>query len=154
MWTEGQAPIDAKDEAVPLVRCRLDDSISGPESQRYVPLSEFDLWRHLMETRHARVVTIEQVSVWLPENPGLWSAGFLPDELEPVVRLRLRWPGPYEVATPVERFFPAETYPRAQEALLSHLPAGADVRDVQTTAGYFVPERLWQARDERRSAVA
>ncbi len=154
MWTDGLRVMDATGEAVPLVRCRLDDGACGPDAQRYVPLGEFDLWRHLMETRHGRVVTIEQVSVWLPENPGLWNSGFLPDELEPVVRLRLRWPGRYDVATPVERFFPAETYPRAQQALLSHLPPGAGVGDLQTTAGYFVPEILWRARAERRSAVA
>ncbi len=139
----------AGDEGVPMVRCRLDDGDERPEALRYVPLSEFHLWRHLMETRHARRVTVEQVSVWLPENPALWNSGFLPDDLEPVLRLRLRWPGPYGVATPVERYFPAETYPRAQEALLSHLPPGADLSDIHATAGYFVPAREWQSRLEQ-----
>ncbi len=136
-----------RDPDVPMVRCRLDAAEPGePHTLRYVPLSEFDLWRHLMETRHARRVTVEQVSVWVPEDPSLWNSGFLADDLEPVLRLRLRWPGPYGVATPVERYFPAETYPRAQEALLSHLPPGASVDDVDATPGYFVPERAWRAR--------
>jgi hypothetical protein len=142
-------------EPVPMVRCRLDPrhDEGTPESLRYVPLAEFHLWRHLMETRHARRVTIEQVSVWLPEDPELWNSGFLPDELEPVLRLRLNWPGPYGVPTPVVRYFPAETYPQAQEALLSHLP-GAPAHGVEACAGYFVPEQAWQARRERHSAVA
>jgi hypothetical protein len=106
-----------------------------------------------MESRHHRRVTIEQVSVWLPEDPALWNSGFLPDELEPVLRLRLHWPGPHGAATPVERFFPAETYPQAQEALLSHLPPGADPHDVRATAGYFVPEPAWQARQERQAVA-
>ncbi len=151
---DGESTTETMPVAVPLVRCRLDDDTGAADAQRYVPLSEFDLWRHLMESRHGRLVTIEQVSVWLPEDPGLWSTGLLPDELEPVVRLRLHWPGPYEVATPVERFFPAETFPRARAALLSHLPPGARLDEPQITAGYFVPERVWQAREERRSALA
>lgn len=144
-------------EPVPMVRCRLDadaDDDGTCDGLRYVPLAEFQLWRHLMETRHARQVTIEQVSVWVPEDPELWNTGFLPDELEPVLCLRLSWPGPYGVPTPVVRYFPAETYPQAQEALLSHLPRGATAHDVQAAAGYFVPEQAWHARRERESAVA
>lgn len=142
-------------DPIPMVRCRLDaNDDPSPERLRYVPLAEFQLWRHLMETRHARRVTIEQVSVWLPEEPELWNSGFLPDELEPVLCLRLSWPGPHGVPTPVVRYFPAETYPQAQEALLSHFPQDAAARDVRATAGYFVPEPAWRARREPRSAVA
>lgn len=138
-----------------MVRCRLDAAEGvDADSLRYVPLAEFQLWRHLMETRHGRSVTIEQVSVWVPEDPALWNSGFMPDELEPVLCLRLSWPGPHGSATPVVRYFPAETYPQAQEALLSHMPPGTPPCDVQATAGYFVPEAAWRARVERHSAVA
>lgn len=138
-----------------MVRCRLDAPEDGAvESLRYIPLVEFQLWRHLMETRHGRRVTIEQVSVWVSEGPTLWSSAFLSDELEPVLCLSLSWPGPYGVATPVRRYFPAETYPQAQAAWLSHLPSGASAHDAHAEAGYFVPEWAWSARRERRSAVA
>jgi hypothetical protein len=92
-----------------------------------------------METRHARRVTVEAVSVWVAEHPALWDSGFRSDELEPVLRVRFTRPGPFETPTPVERYFPAETYPRAQEALLSHLPVGSDAWGFEATPGYFVP---------------
>jgi hypothetical protein len=126
-------------ERVALVRCRLD----GPEAElasavRFVPLSEFELWRFLMETRHRRRVTVEAVSVWMAEESAAWNSGFAPEDLEPVLRVRLELPGPHGVPVPVERFFPAETYPRAQEALLSHIPGGCGA-SVTATPGYFLP---------------
>lgn len=133
-----------------MVRCRLD----GPEEAisqrlRYVPLGEFELWRHLMESRHGRCVTVEDVSTWVPEHPALWNSGFLEDELEPVLRVSLTWLGELGLPTPVERYFPAETYPEAQEALLSHRPPAAGPRhEVAATPGYFIPSRA------RRPAAA
>jgi len=127
---------------VPLVRCRLD----GPEARlaagvRFVPLAEFELWRFLMEKRHRRKVTVEAVSVWMAEEAVLWNSGFAAEELEPVLRVQLDLPGPNGVHVPIERFFPAETYPRAQEALLSHMPGGRDA-SVTATPGYFLPVSL------------
>jgi hypothetical protein len=132
--------VEVRPSDVPIVRCRLD----GPEEAsverlRYVPLHEFELWRHLMETRHGRQVSVEAVSVWVAENPELWNSGYLPDELEPVLRVRLSWLGALGVPTPIERFFPAETYPQAQEALLSHHPLANSGARLEATPGYFVP---------------
>jgi hypothetical protein len=132
---------EVRPDNVPIVRCLLD----GPEELassrlRYVPLHEFELWRHLMETRHGRQVSVEAVSLWVPEHPALWNSGYLPDELEPVLRVRLSWLGTLGVATPIERFFPAETYPQAQEALLSHHPLADASARLEATPGYFVPE--------------
>jgi hypothetical protein len=124
-------------EPIPLVRCRLKGiDEGGVRSLRYVPLSEFGLWKHLMETRHARQVAIESVSLWVAEDPARWNSGFAAEELEPVLRLRLELPGPDGVPVPVERFFPAETYPEAQEALLSHY---VTPERMVATPGYFVP---------------
>ncbi|HEY7516074.1 MAG TPA: hypothetical protein VIC87_16415, partial [Vicinamibacteria bacterium] len=106
---------------------------------RYVPLSEFELWKFLMEERHGRRVTVDLVSHWMAEEPAVWNSGFSADELEPVLRVCLDLPGPYGVPVRVERFFPAETYPLAQEALLSHMPSGPKV--VSATPGYFLPGR-------------
>src|SRR6266581_1217571 len=106
-------------EGVPMVRCRLD----GDESVatlRYIPLAEFELWRHLMETKHGRSIAVEQVSLWVPEETAWWNSGYGADDLEPVLRVSFERPGSNGVPVPVERFFPAETYPRAQEALLAH----------------------------------
>jgi hypothetical protein len=129
-----------RNEAVPIVRCRL----GGPDQEmvtslRYVPLSEFGLWRHLMETRHRRPVIVETVSIWIAEDATRWNSGFQPEDLEPVLRVRLERPGPHGVPIRIERFFPAETYPQAQEALLSHFSGPSRPRYVSATPGYFVP---------------
>ncbi len=103
---------------------------------RYVPLAEFGLWKHLMETRHERQVSVESVSVWVAEDPARWNSGYAAEDLEPVLRVRLELPGPDGVPVPVERFFPAETYPEAQEALLRHYE---HPERVVAIPGYFVP---------------
>jgi hypothetical protein len=130
-----------------MVRCWLDGAAGEVSALRYVPLAEFGLWRHLMESRHQRRVFVEAVSLWVPEQAALWNSGFAPDELEPVLCVRYEQPGPEGVPIPLERFFPAETYPKAQEALLAHFDNGSRPRRVEAIPGYFVP-------GGRQSAVA
>src|SRR5688572_7861347 len=111
-------------EHVQIVRCRL----NGPASEatrRYIPLSEFGLWQNLMESRHQRRVTVEEVSVWIPEEAAWWSAGVTADDLEAVIRLRFEIPGPQGAPVPIERFFPAETYSLALKSLLLHYESGS-----------------------------
>jgi hypothetical protein len=135
-------------ERVAMVRCRLDGELDVPErTLRYVPLSEFGLWQHLMESRHHRRVTVEQVSVWVAEDAARWNSGYLGEELQPVLRVRFEKPGPLGASTPVERYFPAETYPEAQEALLGH-SENAGCRRVSATPGYFVPQSLEEPEPE------
>ena len=123
-----------------MVRCRLHGTPEGDANAlRYVPLGEFELWRHLMESRHQRRVLVEAVSVWLAEEAATWNSGFAPEDLEPVLRIHIDLLEPHGVPRPVERFFPAETYPRAQEALLSHFSGPSRPRRVVATPGYFVP---------------
>ena len=126
-------------DRVPMVRCRLDGSEEFA-ALRYVPLAEFGLWQYLMENKHGRQVAVEQVSVWVPEDASQWNSGFEVDELEPVLRVRFERPGPHGLGVPVERFFPAESYPEAQEALLHHF-AGIKVSALEATPGYFIPVR-------------
>jgi len=126
-------------EPVPMVRCRLDGPQDLPERNlRYVPLAEFGLWQHLMESKHRRAVTVEQVSIWVPEDAARWNSGYFAEDLEPVLRVRFQKPGPQGTMVTVERYFPAETYPEAQEALLSHAE-NASCSRLSATPGYFVP---------------
>lgn len=128
-------------EPIPIVRCRLTGrDEGGPASLRYVPLVEFGLWKHLMETRHARGVRVEAISVWIAEDAALWNSGFAAEDLEPVLRVQMDVTGPQGILIPVERFFPAETYPQAQEALLGHYAPSSPGR-VVATPGYLVPTR-------------
>jgi hypothetical protein len=125
--------------AVPIVRCRLDARQATTAALRYIPLVEFELWRHFMQTRHRRRVSVEAVTIWLPEQGLLWEAGFSPEDLEPVLRLHLDLPGPHGVTIPVERYLPAETYPKAREALLEHYESRGLRRAPTATPGYVIP---------------
>jgi len=127
-------------DGVPMVRCSLD----GPEEDseaavRYVPLAEFELWRFLMERKHGRSVRVESISMWVAESAGRWDPALSVEDLLPVLRLRFEREGENGVPVPVERFFPAETYPEACAALLSHY--GGAIR-LRATPGYFVPHGL------------
>jgi hypothetical protein len=124
-------------EQVALVRCFLDGADEAT-TLRYVPVAEFELWRHLMETRHGRSVSVDSVSVWIAEQSAWWNSGFTAEDLVPVLRLRFER---IQEGVPavMERFFAAETYPEAQEALLSHFGEGQRVRPLSATPGYFVP---------------
>ena len=125
-------------EPIAMVRCHLGPGDDPAQTLRYVRLSEFELWRYMMETRHSRVVEVEEVSLWVPEDASLLTSSIGDPELcEAVVRIRFQVPGSYEIPIPVERFLPAETYPEAQAALLSHFASA--YRGVTATAGYFVP---------------
>ena len=124
---------------IPMVRCHLDGVDEDPaRALRFVPAAEFELWRYFMETRHGRKVAVDEVSVWVPETAQRWSDDIEPDLLEPVLRIDFEKPGPNGSMVPVQRFFPAETYPEARAALLTHF----DPRcrwTVAATPGYFVP---------------
>ena len=121
-----------------MVRCHLAPGDDPSETLRYVRLSEFELWRYMMETRHGRVVVVDEVSLWVPEDASLLSSSISDPELcEAVVRIRFEVPGSHGFPVPVERFLSAQTYPEAQAALLAHFESG--YRGVIATAGYFVP---------------
>ena len=68
-----------------MVRCHLARATTPRETLRYVRLAEFELWRYLMETRHGRVVVVEEVSIWVPEDAALLDSAIGDPELcEPV----------------------------------------------------------------------
>jgi hypothetical protein len=138
------------EEQVALVRCRLDGR-DDVDTVRYVPLSEFGLWRYLMEHRHGRSISVDATSLWVAEPASWWNSGFREEELVPVLRLRFERAHGDGVSEIVERFFPAETYPEAQEALLSHF-GGPQLRLVAASPGYFVPAGVAPARKTALSA--
>jgi hypothetical protein len=139
-------------DTVPMVRCRLDARDDDPaRSLRYVPLDEFGLWRYLMEHRHRRHVIVEEISIWVAEESARWSSFEGPDSLEPVLRVRFQQVAEDGIPVPVQRFFPAETYPEAQEALLRHY-RNTPAQFVRATPGYFVPMRS-SARETVVSSV-
>jgi hypothetical protein len=146
-------PEMATSEPIPIVRCRLSGIESEVENLRYVPLREFGLWKHLMQTRHHRQVSVESVSVWIAEDAARWNSGFAAEDLEPVLRVTLEVPDAHGVSVPVERYFPAETYPLAQEALLRHFEGSQAPGRVVATPGYFVPSAEREVGDFERLQI-
>jgi len=130
------------------VRCRLNGA-DDSETLRYVPLSEFELWRYMMEHRHSREVEIDTVSIWVAERSAWWNSGFAEEDLVPVLRLRFERCREDGVREVIERFFPAETYPQAQEALLSHFAGPPRLRLIGASPGYFVPAEPQRLRTAR-----
>jgi hypothetical protein len=121
-----------------MVRCHLDGSEDNPARDlRFIPAAEFDLWRHFMETRHVRMVTVDEVSIWMPDTLELLEDEIDADAMEPVLRVRFEKPRGEGLSVPVERFFPTETYPEAKDALLAHFDPRCR-ESVQATPGYFV----------------
>jgi hypothetical protein len=124
------------EQPVPMVRCHLDGDDPTLEV-RYVPAAEFDLWSYLMQTKHERSVTVDEVSIWVPETTDAWAEEIDADALHAVLRIRFEKPGPHGAVIPAVRFFAAETYETAGAALLAHF----DPRcrwSVEATPGYFV----------------
>jgi hypothetical protein len=125
------------DHALPMIRCRLDGS-DDSRDVRYVPASEFELWRHFMASQYGRPVTVDEVSVWLPEDPAILDADIEAERLEPVLRVQFEKPAPAAaIVVPVVRFLPSETYPEAKEALLGHFDEDCR-KTLEETPGYFV----------------
>ena len=127
-----------QESPLPMVRCRLDGS-DDSSNVRYVPASEFELWRHFMASQHGRPVTVDEVSVWLPEDPAMLDDDIDAETLEPVLRVRFDKPAPEgaDTTVPVVRFLPSETYPEAKEALLGHFDDECR-ESLEETPGYFV----------------
>ena len=125
-----------RDSTIALIRCLLDGSGSTPQT-RYVRAGEFELWRHLMLTKHARSVSVDEASIWVPDAPGLLDDERGAEALEPVLRVRFDKSCPGKAVVPVERFFGAETYPQARAALLAHFDPRCR-RGVEATPGYFI----------------
>jgi hypothetical protein len=123
---------------VPMVRCHLAGGGDPALDVRYVPAAEFDLWSHFMETKHGRSVSVDEVSIWVPETRDAFPDEIDAETLHAVLRIKFEKPGPQGSVIPVLRFFAAETYPQARAAILSHF----DPRcrwSIEATPGYFIP---------------
>ena len=120
-----------------MVRCRLDGALDS-SNLRYVPAAQFDLWKEFMSSHHGRLVTVDEVSTWLPESPDILISDIDPERLEPVVRVAFdRDPAEREASIPVVRFLPYDSYPEARAALLGHFDESCQ-ESLEETPGYFV----------------
>jgi hypothetical protein len=125
-----------------VVRCRVCKNGSGPpvESTRYVPLDVYDLWKHMMASRHGFEIVEEQVSLWF-DIDGDPHVSYSDADYEKVMRLSLWvYSDRDRMFRKVVRYFPEGDYPDIKPAFLSH---------------YEEPRNhsQWAARLEERSGV-
>ena len=105
-----------------VVRCRVSKNGSGPavESVRYVPLDVFDLWKHLMTSRHGFEIVEEQVSLWF-DIDGDPHVSYSDSDYEKVLRLSMWvYSDKDRMFRKVVRYFPESDYSDIRSAFLSH----------------------------------
>jgi hypothetical protein len=111
-------------DAVKLVRCLVDKSDScpsGPEI-RFVPQTEFDLWKYMVTRQYSFTVSDEKVYLYISRQEyeaqeALYSR--LPQVAVNKITLYFFLKAD-QVLVPVIRFFPQEQYPSIKPVFLSH----------------------------------
>ncbi len=108
-----------------LIRCRVTGP-GGSTSLRFVELESFQLWRHMMHTKHQLVVGEEQLCVWISETEfaakqELYSRA---GRQQPVTRLIVLL---YDATTTychtIQRFAPLEDAEIVRRSLIECVPA-------------------------------
>lgn len=105
-----------------VVRCRVSKNGCGPpeESTRYIPLDVFDLWKHLMTSRHGFEIVDEEVSLWF-DIDGDPHVTYPESDYDKVLRLSLWiYSDRDRMFRKVVRYFPQSDYPDIRPAFLSH----------------------------------
>ncbi len=105
-----------------VVRCRVSKNGSGPpvESIRYIPLDVFDLWKHLMTSRHGFEILEEHVSLWF-DIDGDPHVSYSDSDYEKVLRLSMWvYSDRDRMFRKVVRYFPECDYSDIRPAFLLH----------------------------------
>ena len=110
--------------AVKLVRCRVDkpDSCpSGPEI-RFIPQTEFDLWKFMITRQYQFLVSEEMIYMYISRreyeaHEALYSR--LPQVAVNKITLYFFLKAD-QILVPVVRFFPQEQYPAIKPVFLNH----------------------------------
>jgi hypothetical protein len=105
-----------------IVRCFVSGNGGGDaaRSVRYVPLHEYDLWRHLMADRHGFKIEEDCVSLWfdIDGDPNITYAA---SNYEQVVRISLWiYSDDAGMFRRVTRYFPSESYEQIKPRFLAH----------------------------------
>jgi hypothetical protein len=112
------------EDAVKLVRCRVDKPEpcpSGPEI-RFIPQTEFELWKFMVTRQYAFTVSEEKIYLYLSRreyeaHEALYSR--LPQVALNKITLYFFLKAD-QILVPVVRFFPHEQYPAIKPVFLSH----------------------------------
>lgn len=133
-----------------LIRC-MTTNTNGERRLRYVEMPIFNLWRHLMESKHGLQVDDLCLCLWVDHkeyerNADLYGhAG----DLEPLVRIEVAvFDETHRFTSEVIRFVPSEDEARTIAILRAHAAdhlKQADMLEINTEPGYGI--RQYQHRD-------
>ena len=136
-----------------MVRCRLDGPDDDPaRALRYVPLAEFELWRYLMETRHAPRSPSRTSRSGCPRTRRCWTSAIVdPEAASRCCASASRGRARRARRCPSSASSPRRPIREAQEALLAHFESGLRAA-LTRPPGYFVPAAASAASAAARSA--
>jgi len=117
-------------DAVKLVHCLVNKTgayPSGPEV-RFVPQSEFDLWKYMVTRQYQFTVSDEKIYIYIPHreyeaHEALYSR--LPQVELTKITLYFFLKAD-QILVPVTRYFPKEHYPAIKPLFLDHFKAFED----------------------------
>jgi hypothetical protein len=111
-------------DAVKLVRCRVDKPNSGPSGPeiRFIPQTEFDLWKFMITRQYQFTVSEELIYMYISRreyaaHEALYTR--LPRVAVNKITLYF-FLKVDQILVPVVRFFPREQYPVIKPVFLSH----------------------------------
>ena len=122
-----------------LVKCEVKNPISQKIQVRYIPLSEFELWEHLLKERHKIEVLNKRTMIWVDtkeyeNNKGIYSRFFQ----EGVTKITLYLASKEdEMFIPVIRFLPKDNYQQLKSILLSHYQ-GQEIENIIEEDGHYI----------------
>jgi hypothetical protein len=104
-----------------LVRCQVRPRQgSGEPTTRYIPLEIFDLWQHMMDSRHGFDVEEARASLWLDMEDSP-EAAYEEQNYDRVTEVTLFvYSGRDDMFTRVCRYFPSHEVEQTKEILLTH----------------------------------
>ncbi|HYM81496.1 MAG TPA: hypothetical protein VEY91_08800 [Candidatus Limnocylindria bacterium] len=104
-----------------LVRCAIQRGEGeGNGSARYIPLEIFDLWEHLMSSRHGFTVRHSRASLWLDMEDSP-EAAYEEGQYDRVTEVTLFvYSGRDDMFTRVCRYFPSGECEHVKKILLHH----------------------------------
>jgi hypothetical protein len=131
-------------DAVKLVRCRVDKSDSrppGPEI-RFVPQTEFDLWKFMVTRQYSFTVSDEKIYMFISRreyeaHEPLYSR--LPQVGINKITLYFFLKAD-QILVPVSRYFPQEQYPAIKSVFLNHFKHFEDRNHVTKVLEEIVEE--------------
>ena len=133
-----------------LVRCQVKPKNgNGKPTTRYVPLEIFDLWEHLMESRHGLDVSEARASLWLDMEDSP-EAAYEEQNFDRVTEVTLFvYSGRDDMFTRVCRYFPSDEVDQTKEILLTHYrDRGRVGPQIRERPGIYIHRHLAMAEAE------